>query len=265
MTNSTQILNQTELDRLVDGELSDVERRDVISRCASTPDGWRRCALAFLEAQEFRQSFASIDQIAAERPTTSRPKPVEHRAGTAMIEAIPIRRSQWPIVAGAILLSFVAGLATSRAMTLNDSIGPTALQGSKTEDGKPFDPNEGRQNLTTQERATDLSVPNVEQQPLDHEGLHNGEVRIVGLVRIADESANAANYVMPVYAGDKLDQNWLKKMPLPYSEDQIRKLKREGYNVEQRRQLMQVTLADGQNLAIPFGTVQLHYVGKELH
>src|SRR5437660_1111223 len=39
------------LDRLVDGELPDAERRKLLLKFEKEPDGWRRCALAFLEAQ----------------------------------------------------------------------------------------------------------------------------------------------------------------------------------------------------------------------
>jgi hypothetical protein len=34
------------LDRLVDGELGEVERRELLLRLESEPGGWRRCALA---------------------------------------------------------------------------------------------------------------------------------------------------------------------------------------------------------------------------
>src|SRR6266851_5859614 len=47
------------LDRLVDGELPDTERRKLLLKFEMEPDGWRRCALAFLEAQTWRQALAS--------------------------------------------------------------------------------------------------------------------------------------------------------------------------------------------------------------
>jgi hypothetical protein len=47
-------LNDEMLDRLVDGEMSAEERRALIASLDVRPDGWRRCALAFLEAQSWR-------------------------------------------------------------------------------------------------------------------------------------------------------------------------------------------------------------------
>ena len=46
--------DQRLLDRLVDGELNDTERRELLLRLERTPDGWRWCAAAFLEAQAWR-------------------------------------------------------------------------------------------------------------------------------------------------------------------------------------------------------------------
>ncbi len=45
------------MDRLVDGEVAEPERRALLSRLEQMPDGWRRCALAFLEAQAWREAL----------------------------------------------------------------------------------------------------------------------------------------------------------------------------------------------------------------
>jgi hypothetical protein len=45
------------LDRLVDGELADGERRVLLESLERQPDGWRQCALAFLEAQTWDQTL----------------------------------------------------------------------------------------------------------------------------------------------------------------------------------------------------------------
>lgn len=51
-------LDTSLLDRLVDGELGEAERLAVLDRLERVPGGWRRCALAFLEAQAWRQALA---------------------------------------------------------------------------------------------------------------------------------------------------------------------------------------------------------------
>ena len=52
--------NQRLIDRLVDGELSEHERRTLLESLDTTPDGWRRCALTFLEAQELQRVLPKL-------------------------------------------------------------------------------------------------------------------------------------------------------------------------------------------------------------
>ena len=50
-------------DLLVDGELSDIERRQLLAGLDDEPGGWRRCALAFLEDQAWRQSMQDVQRL----------------------------------------------------------------------------------------------------------------------------------------------------------------------------------------------------------
>lgn len=45
------------IERLVDNELGEQERYDLLNYLDSTQDGWRNCALSFLEAQSFHSSL----------------------------------------------------------------------------------------------------------------------------------------------------------------------------------------------------------------
>ncbi|MCA9258991.1 MAG: hypothetical protein KDA61_07315 [Planctomycetales bacterium] len=58
---SNTSFNDRLLDRLVDGELTPDERREAILAIEGAPDGWRRCALAFLEAQSWRSAMQSFE------------------------------------------------------------------------------------------------------------------------------------------------------------------------------------------------------------
>lgn len=48
------------LDRLVDGELTETERNELLLRLERSPGGWRHCALAFLEAQSWRYEAQAL-------------------------------------------------------------------------------------------------------------------------------------------------------------------------------------------------------------
>ena len=54
------------IDRMVDGGMTPDELRKSIERLDATPEGWRRCALAFLEAQSWAEAFRSMDGTSAE-------------------------------------------------------------------------------------------------------------------------------------------------------------------------------------------------------
>lgn len=71
------------IDRLVDGELDDDGRRQVLASLDYTQDGWRRLALAFVEAQTWREDMGDLLQPADTSPlpawrvgqTTRSPRP----------------------------------------------------------------------------------------------------------------------------------------------------------------------------------------------
>jgi hypothetical protein len=64
------------IDRLVDGELSIDERRELLASLEAQPGGWRRCALAFLEAQTWRHEMRQFvaPAVARARRETNPPK-----------------------------------------------------------------------------------------------------------------------------------------------------------------------------------------------
>jgi hypothetical protein len=62
--NSPSMTRQQWLDRLVDGELSSSDRGVLLRQLDASSDGWRACAMAFLEAQQWSQTFRSPLQTA---------------------------------------------------------------------------------------------------------------------------------------------------------------------------------------------------------
>jgi len=64
------------LDRLIDGELDEPARRQLLERLDIQPDGWRRCAMAFLEAQAWRQELGHL--VRAGTGANPSPAPRQH-------------------------------------------------------------------------------------------------------------------------------------------------------------------------------------------
>lgn len=85
-------LDASWLDRLVDGELEEPERRQLLERLEVEPEGWRRCALAFLEAQAWREAVGTLASEVEDGAVP--PAPVVPFTPTARAASWP-RRLAW--------------------------------------------------------------------------------------------------------------------------------------------------------------------------
>jgi hypothetical protein len=89
-------------DRLADGELSTMERERLLASLDDRTDGWRRCALAFLEAQSWRQQMKQLVAAPLEKPALS--FPVTLAAGWRGRQG-----ASWLALAAGLLVAFTAG------------------------------------------------------------------------------------------------------------------------------------------------------------
>ena len=80
-------LTSSELDRLVDGELSPEETRDLLEVIEETPGGWKKCALAFLEAQAWQQTLRTL-AASPTRPRTEQRSQARRRWPGAVLPAL---------------------------------------------------------------------------------------------------------------------------------------------------------------------------------
>lgn len=101
------------IDRLVDGELSSDERRQLLTSLEAQPDGWRRCALAFLEAQTWRSTMGGLLQ---EREAPAEPSSIKTLAPNELASAAPaahessrLHLGTWFAVAASVVVAFGLG------------------------------------------------------------------------------------------------------------------------------------------------------------
>jgi len=95
------------LDRLVDGELSAEHRRAFLAAIEHTEEGWRRCALAFLEAQSWRSEFKQLVGPPQRTPFVLPEKRVRKRTRQpGMVRRVSLL--------ALLLLAFLAGFAIGR-------------------------------------------------------------------------------------------------------------------------------------------------------
>jgi hypothetical protein len=97
-------------DRLVDGELSADERRRLIASLDDRADGWRRCALAFLEAQSWGGAMRQMVRPQENSQHTVSQQTVQPVEGASAATPAPMGRRRQASRAGALLATAAAVL-----------------------------------------------------------------------------------------------------------------------------------------------------------
>jgi hypothetical protein len=242
------------IDRIVDGGLTPAELRAAVIRLDRDPAGWKRCGVAFLEAQCWRESMRFGDE------------PARAEAGNSSLTraAAPQKaRRPWlrhAVAAGVVGASFALGWvghAIRPATTTGGAIvtGPSpALVQRETENDRPAGlPADDGQNARSaiEPRPRSNNEPGGNPAPL---------VAAVGRLNIGSQDSHAE---VPILAGPGIDEEWLKRQPPPVSEYGQVVFQRHGYQVDQRRQLITTVTADGRRIAVPVNQVLIRYTGNQ--
>ena len=235
------------VDRLVDGELGEADRRELLLQLEHEPDGWRRCALAFLEAQCWK---AELGQMA--------PPPAPQAALAAPVSrAEPAGRWQsWRqyvattlTMAASFLIALVLGMGlrgTWPGITLHS---PGSSQVQSTIDKTPLP--EAPTSLGPDSLAH--AVPAVgasdgwEMVTLDPGKLWDGQTE---------------TFRVPARNCKVLDQDILKDIPDVIPPDLRQALEQSGNLVVQKREIVPVKLKDGRQLVVPVDRIEIHHVGR---
>jgi len=242
-------------DLLVDNELDEARRRRLLSGLDSRPDGWRKCALAFLEAQSFGAEFSAL---------LSEPIPAARRDDKASdggtgIETQPAKvaahnkttpRRPWSKKNAATLTAMAASFLM--AMWIGISIenrdgNPVAGTRPSTFESIPVvNPPVGRMPpvVAASNRGGAVATP-----ALKTEMVNLGSPQFGGGIRV------------PAVQRDKLDSDWLQSVPPAVPDDVLEALNRTGHEVQQRRELVPMKMKDGRRLVVPVDQVDVHYVG----
>jgi hypothetical protein len=233
MNHETEIrrrIDDSFLDRLVDGELDASERRSLLTALDETPDGWRRCAVAFLEAQAWRSDL---------RGTLARSPASERPAGGAATG----RRSLWnrwrsaTAIAAALLVAFAAGWLVRPEHDPGNN--HPAIFGVPVAEVREDD----------RRRAPDGGP---ERQASDSNSDANAAVRLAGVFKFElDDRGQTRTIEVPVLEGPGVDPRWLLMQPPAIRASAVQALERRGHRVEAHRELLSVNLKDGRELILP--------------
>lgn len=243
MTPSEQGLPRTDqelVDILVDGELAETERRDLLARLDQTPGGWRACALAFLEAQCLRESLGKVDiePVATAKVVVSRSLPpsrwVRRIGGVVAVAA--------SVLAALGLGWWAGGLQRTLGLSGVTPTTPTNLAANQREAVAPA-------RLQSAEPTEPTALP--ETPPMMTVALPawggDGPVQL------------------PVVERDQLDPSFLYPDAHSAFPAQLREaLRRAGYQVRQSRDFLPVPVQDGRHAILPVDQMDIHYVGNHV-
>ena len=236
--------DEIHFDRLVDGELNENERRELLTRLDAEPSGWRRCALAFLEAQCWKETLRGVAQD----------------SGAALARTIPLdtRRSPWPGRIG-------TALAMSASFFLAVWLGSLMFS---NRDGQPSSPT-GLGNPTMVAENADLQPPT---QPIPsnddlraktpRENTPSNPWQIVTVSSPSNGLAPGRSFNVPAVERDKLDEQWMRSLPPAIPNNVLEALTRTGHEIRQHREFVPVPLKDGRQMVMPVDQVEVHYVGN---
>jgi hypothetical protein len=228
------------LDKLVDGELDADARRELLSALDETSGGWRRCALAFLEAQAWRSELRVVVGKSG--------SPESQNAKVACIRRSPfwqIRRAA--VLAAALTMAFVTGwLLGPRGHGRRDDNVPVVAAGIR-----PSDESDG--------------VPPDDERPGPEVlgTLAPAPVRLAGVLALqVDDQGKPREIRIPVLEGPGVDTRWLLQQPPAIRASVVQALERRGHKVEAHRQLLTVDLKDGRKLVLPVDEVDVRFAHR---
>lgn len=226
------------LDLLVDGELSEPQRRELLLKLDRAPGGWRACATAFLEAQCLKQACGAI---ASQRMAGRSPQAVVKPRS---------RISRW-------LTGAVTALAMAATFLVALALGWMLRQGSGG-----AGPGGNAAQIAVLPAASQEAQPAAATGPaLDEQsGPHPwGTVR-VSFPNAAGQAEQAIS--VPVTESDHIDESWFQPSPETLPAEVRATLERLGYQVRQHRQLLPVPMQNGYRLVLPVDQVEVRRVSK---
>jgi hypothetical protein len=227
MTDRIDASDQRMLDLLVDGELPDAQRRGLLNALEREPGGWRRCALAFLEAQCWGRELRTMTRDPA--------------AASPVIHARP--RHWWILSSGGAMLA----LAASVFLAFGLGLGTHAL----------LTPGAG------EPRFHDLAGGSASGFGTARPGLKSDGNNVTLVVDGPDGAPSPVK--LPLVDQRQLEAGWPWNRPSPLPADVLQALERMGNQVRQQRELVPYQLEDGRRVVVPVDRIEVQPVNMRAY
>lgn len=247
------------LDRLVDGELSADEQRELLAALDEEPGGWRRCALAFVEAAVWRGALGDMTSPAMCEPHSRvSAMPVGRRAAE-----LRAARSAWmyaAALAASVLLAFACG--RHLAAPAREPIQPVAHSPAPA--------------AHSPAPVAQLPVAPAPQGalPADSPVVQAAWKRVQ--VKVGDAAAGQPDTVdvpcldvsqwdTAALQASQLESQWLAVQSSALPDELLQSLRETGYAVQTQRQWWPLDMGDGRRVVVPIEQVEVRYVGGQFY
>lgn len=252
-------IDQDLIDRLVDGEVSEDERRRIVSALAHDPELSRRVALAFLEAQEWRRILnAAASALSSEQGTVTGARPTglavalaaPEKSGVTDVRSRPaqnlLRRYLGTLVAMACSFALVFGAVWWMAQPRQEKTVSAGSEATAAAAGAALSPGQSliAQSAPSQGQVASAGKPAATPFQMVAVPVAVGNDGTLTSVDIP---------VIPVADGEQINL-WPDSVVPPEVLDVLRK---SGHIIRQQRHLMPVSLPDGRQTIIPVDQVEI--------
>lgn len=231
-----------QLDRLVDGELAGDEYRVFLASLDNEPDGWRRCAMAFLESQAWKQELGEMRKEILLGRREAFCQPSGHNRNW----------SAWQ-VAG-LMLAMAASFAVVFACGVWWQVGSSS--------DSPLDrPKVARQQSDSRPTALDEELSQDTDQRLEPGGIPTEHLTFV----VDRDDGESERFELPIYdANDRLARQLLQGSP-SMPADVERAIRDSGFQVKRQRQWARVRLRDGRRAFFPVDQLEITPVSGNIY
>ncbi|REJ64684.1 MAG: hypothetical protein DWQ31_20560 [Planctomycetota bacterium] len=220
------------LDRLVDGEMDEAERRELLRSLDGADDGWRRLALAFVEAQTWRGDLGLLVAEGAAPAPGATATATSASTSRADVEPAPSRFGGTPRLLLAMAASFLVALVIGLQFRTSPR-GPADSVAGQPAGASSADAVDGPSLASTDTQGTQVPAPS------------SAPIFPVGEGTLADYREQATAPLVP-----------------PNIADILRRL---GGRIRQRRAMMPVEMEDGTQMLMPVEEVEVDYIGLDAY
>lgn len=232
-----------QLDRLVDGALDPQEQRSLLAALETEPDGWRRCALTFIEAQTLRGEFRRI--VAEGQPNQQLAQSDVAQVAARVRRQSAIQPWRWLVIAATLLLAFALGIGAQSWWSAGVHPDQTNIAAVQPQKATP----------ATNEIASSPVNSNSNSATGDTASSNRQAVKVT--VPTADGKGESTVEVPLVAADEQQMKSMLEKQEPVLSDVARQALASTGHNVEQYRAFYPVQLDDGTQAVVPVDFVEV--------